>query len=231
MKNYRRKLSNYFDNEPTLTHCFNYKITKKIIYKKRVLDIGCWSGQFEKLAVNDAAEIVGIDPGKTAIEYARKRITKASFFVGNARSLHFKNGSFDVVTFFDVIEHLPINTEINALKEINRVLNRKGYLILSTPNKHFASILLDPAFFILKHRHYSQQELRSMLEKTGFKIESSFNVGGFFLLSTHILELILKHIFGKNFRNSRGLKKKIWNEYIKGGFASLYIIARKSNIK
>lgn len=46
----------------------------------------------------------------------------------------FKRCSFDVVTFCDVIEHLPFPPDF-ALAEIKRVLNPGGHLIISTPNK------------------------------------------------------------------------------------------------
>ena len=46
----------------------------------------------------------------------------------------FRHRSFDVVTFCDVIEHLPFPPD-SALAEIKRVLSPGGYLIISTPNK------------------------------------------------------------------------------------------------
>lgn len=223
----RRKLNIYSDNKPSHKHHFNYKIAKRFVHKKRVLDVGCWSGQFEELAIGDVEAITGIDPSRVAIKYAKERITEGSFYVGSVEKLPFDNKSFDTVTLFDVLEHVPVGTEIKSLQEICRVLDDKGYLIISTPNKHILSIMLDPAYFLIGHRHYSQKELTNMLKKTGFRIKKTFKVGGFFDLSSHVFEMILKHIFKTSFTHPKMLKKKINGEYKKGGIASLYIIARK----
>ncbi len=51
-----------------------------------------------------------------------------------ADGIPFECCSFDVVTFCDVIEHLPFPPDF-ALAEIKRVLSPGGYLIISTPNK------------------------------------------------------------------------------------------------
>lgn len=83
------------------------------------------------------------------IDYARKKIPKASFFVGSVNNLPFEDNSFDVVIFLAVLEHIPKDTEPQALAEIHRVLKPNGLLILETPNKHLFSFLLDPAYFLL----------------------------------------------------------------------------------
>lgn len=51
-----------------------------------------------------------------------------------ADGIPFGRCSFDVVTFCDVIEHLPFPPDF-ALSEIKRVLNPGGYLIISTLNR------------------------------------------------------------------------------------------------
>ena len=49
---------------------------------------------------------------------------------------------FDLVTMFDVIEHLPKNKEKDVLIGIRRVLRDGGKLIISTPNANILSNLL-----------------------------------------------------------------------------------------
>ncbi len=201
------------DNDPSFHHVFNFKFSLPYIKNKKVLDIGCWTGQFEKLAVKTTKQITGIDPGKNAILQAKKMVPNARFKVGNALDLPFSDKSFDTITMLDVIEHIPKNTESICLKEIRRVLKPDGYLILSTPNAHILSILLDPAFFLIGHRHYTKKDLTKLLEKSGFKILKTKKVGGVFRLSVSLVEIIYKHLFKKKYIVPDVIKEKIEQEY------------------
>jgi SAM-dependent methyltransferase len=57
------------------------------------------------------------------------------FVSGDATNLDFEAGTFDAVTMFDVLEHVPDHERANA--EALRVLKPGGYLVISTPNEHW----------------------------------------------------------------------------------------------
>lgn len=101
----------------------------KSLSPKDVLDIGCGSGYLLDLLSEEIPDsnLSGIDvyplPGKKGWEYKKGDITKG---------LPYKDNTFDSVILGEVIEHVP-NTDF-LLSEINRVLKKKGYLIVSTPN-------------------------------------------------------------------------------------------------
>lgn len=95
---------------------------------------------------------------------------------------------------FDVIEHVPKNTEIDCLKEINRVLKGNGNLIFSTPNDHLLSNILDPAWYF-GHRHYKVSEIKHFLEESGFQVEG-IEYGGSFVELISMIFLYLFKIFG-----------------------------------
>jgi ubiquinone/menaquinone biosynthesis C-methylase UbiE len=223
-----RKLHVLFDAEPTLVHKLNYKVAETYIRGKKVLDVGCWSGQFEKLAVEKVGSITGIDPDRYAIAYAKKFVPKAKFVVGEVGSLPFPDKSFDVVIFSEVIEHIPENTEDGALKEISRVLKPKGILILTTPQRHLLSIILDPAYFISGHRHYSMDELESLLKRNKFEIFRKFTRGNIYQSIDSNLKLIGKHLLNKSFTTPRWVQKKIKEGYLRGGFIGIHIISKKT---
>lgn len=102
--------------------------------------------------------------------------------VADVLHLPFKNNIFNLVYFTDVIEHLPENSEINALNEIYRVLKPNGYLILTTPNDRIIYTYLDPAKYIVNHRHYKIKDILKIVKNTNFKIEKIFTSGGFWEL-------------------------------------------------
>lgn len=95
---------------------------------KKILDVGCGEGNlFGKLVKNySKAKIIGIDYSAKSIKAAKKY---GDARVGSIYSLKFKNKEFDLVTCFEVLEHL--DNPRKALKELIRV----GKIILITvPN-------------------------------------------------------------------------------------------------
>src|SRR3954467_8929452 len=66
---------------------------------EKLLDLGCGTGALSATLarVTAASKIVGIDPSKGFLEYARKHITdpRVTFDSGNAQELPYSTGSFD----------------------------------------------------------------------------------------------------------------------------------------
>lgn len=224
----RRTLCISTDKEPSIHHKFNLAYSKKYIKGKDVLDIGCWTGQFETLIAPIAKSVTGIDPNKKAINYAKRQVKKVKFVVSNAEVLPFKKHSFDTVTIMDVIEHVPQGTESQVFSEIYRVLKPNGTLILSTPNRHIVSILLDPAYFLIGHRHYSVNKLKDMLLEKGFIVTNTRLVGNLWELVFHNIELLVKHLLKKSFTKPTWVMQAISQGYNKKGFAEVYLIAKKT---
>lgn len=194
-----------------------------------ILDIGCSFGWFEKMAIeNGCKNVIGIEPEEKFFYEAKREVPKAIFKRGSALDIPFKDKSFDIVVMFDVLEHLPKGTEMIALKEIKRVLKIGGKLILSTPLNHWWSNLMDLAWYF-GHRHYSDKQLKKMLETVGFKIDKVEKRGGFFEMINIILLYIFKWIFKREIPFKRFFEKKREKEYFskKNGFVTLFIKAVK----
>lgn len=101
----------------------------------KILDIGCADGLFTKVILekSKASQIIGIDVLKSSIMWAKKhwKNKKIKFSLGNAHKLKYKNQSFDAVFALEVMEHVPEPQKV--LKEIKRVLKRKGYGVFLVP--------------------------------------------------------------------------------------------------
>lgn len=91
--------------------------------------------------------------------------------IAEGRNLPFKDASFDTCIFADVLEHIPQGEEMRILNEIARVLVTGGRLILTTPNDRFWFRVLDPAWWLLGHRHYRRSELLRLLHGAGFECD------------------------------------------------------------
>jgi SAM-dependent methyltransferase len=98
--------------------------------------------------------------------------------VADARRLPLKSEVFEQVFFTDVIEHLPNGHEKMVLREIRRVLRGAGTLILSTPHNHAFYAVLDPAKYLMIHKHFRRNEVEQLLKRSGFKVLDMFTSGG-----------------------------------------------------
>uniref|UniRef100_A0A7J3YTP9 Class I SAM-dependent methyltransferase n=1 Tax=Ignisphaera aggregans TaxID=334771 RepID=A0A7J3YTP9_9CREN len=101
---------------------------------QKYLDLGCGDGSFTlKVAeVLNASEIYGVDVASEVLSQAEGKGIKTFVIDLNTSRLPFADGEFDIITAFEVIEHLW-NTD-NMISEAFRVLKRGGLFILTTPN-------------------------------------------------------------------------------------------------
>lgn len=219
----KRGVDKDFDQKPSIAHHFRYDLCKKAIEGNKVLDVGCWTGQFTGL-VAPLCQVTGIDINREAIKFAQKHHPQAVFLLASVLSLPFDDNSFDVVTFWEVLEHLPKGEEKKAFKEISRVLKNKGRLFLSVPNDHLISKLFDPAYFLLGHHHYSEEQLKEFLLPLGFKIDEVFYKGGIFRVFYSNYEMLWKHVLKAKLVPIKFIEKKVQEELRnKTGFESLYL--------
>lgn len=106
---------------------------------KRVLDAGCGEGSFIKL-IQDKYFVVGSDLSKAALYYFKNQKTQ-----NDISNMPFKDGSFDLITCLEVLEHLDKDTFIMAISEMERVATK--YIVVSVPNEEPLdySIVICPA--------------------------------------------------------------------------------------
>jgi ubiquinone/menaquinone biosynthesis C-methylase UbiE len=99
-----------------------------------VLDVGCNTGYGTIRFMPVARRVVGVDVSPRAIEAARLRATdgRPEFVLGGGLELPFPDDSFDLVTSFQVLEHVPDPRVF--LRELTRVTRPGGHVILATPN-------------------------------------------------------------------------------------------------
>ncbi len=208
-------------------HKFYFSFSKNHIKNKKVLDIGSWTGPFEALIYGLAKEITAVDVEEKALKVLKQNLPAVNCVKAYSHKLPFKRETFDVVTFWDVIEHIPVGYEPITLAQINRVLKKNGYLFLATVNKNFWSDLLDPAYWLAGHRHYTQNQLVKMLAESGFKVEE-IKTAGSFISSFYALSFyFFKHILRMKMPTIAYIERKMEEDMQSPGFIQIAIRAKK----
>ncbi|MCX7676191.1 MAG: class I SAM-dependent methyltransferase [Alteraurantiacibacter sp.] len=97
----------------------------------RLLDVGCSSGLFLAEARAAGFEVAGAELSPETSAFARKHFL-LPVHTGDWRNAGYADASFDVITLFDVIEHLA--DPMGELVALHRLLKPGGLLLQSTPD-------------------------------------------------------------------------------------------------
>lgn len=110
------------------------KLIKKPLNKCTVLDVGAGACAFANKLAKYQARVTVIEPNEKNIIFADKRIKFiSSFFDKNIFSgTDIKEKSFDVITMWHSLEHLPAPKD--AMKLISKLLKPGGIVLISVPN-------------------------------------------------------------------------------------------------
>ncbi len=84
-----------------------------------VLEVGCGSGVFLRMAADRGARVFGVDAAPALVELARRRVPEAGVRTGDAEALPFADDSFDLVAGFNVFFFAA--DLVAALREAGRV--------------------------------------------------------------------------------------------------------------
>ena len=107
------------------------RINELAPHGSHLLDVGSGLGHFLKVALQSGWKATGIEPQQSAAEYCRKHLGIKPH-VGPIEEFEFKPKVFDVVTIWDVWEH--IHSPLDFIERCIGLLGPGGLLALSIPN-------------------------------------------------------------------------------------------------
>ena len=140
------------------------------LYGESLLDVGCGTGLFLNEAGKKGYRTWGIDFDRENIRIARERYGLKNVYVMSIEDIarEFKDRRFDVVTFFEVLEHL--DEPLEFLRKVKTVLKPGGYIALSVPNRRrtldIHGIEDNPPHHLTK---WDMDSLTGFLESNGFE--------------------------------------------------------------
>ena len=142
--------------------------------EKNLLDIGCGTGDFLKVAKENNWLVSGIEPNENARQIANSKTDNSVFQIEQLS--RFNPKSFNVITLWHVLEHLPKLEE--HIKIIKSLLKDDGVLIIAVPNyksydaKFYKSFWA--AYDVPRHLwHFSRSSISKLFGKHNFRLEKS----------------------------------------------------------
>lgn len=148
----------------------------------RLLDIGCHIGVFLEIAQEQGWECWGVEPSAWAADQARAQGLRVT--TGTLRGAQFPDRFFEVITMWDVIEHLA--DPLALLQEAYRVLAPGGIISIHTINieSPFARLMGHrwPWLMEMHLYYFSPQTLTQMLKKAGFQVIETVTQGRYLRL-------------------------------------------------
>ncbi|HEY1360067.1 MAG TPA: class I SAM-dependent methyltransferase [Thermoleophilaceae bacterium] len=140
----------------------------------RILDVGCAAGFFLQVMHERGFDVRGVEISASIAAEARARLGDERIHVGDLDDAPHGEGEFDLVSFWDVVEHLP--DPIAALQTARRLVASDGWLLVETQNveSRFARLMGRrwQHFKQAEHLwHFSPSTVRRLVEAGGFRVE------------------------------------------------------------
>jgi len=156
------------ENSP-LRWGFRREALAKVKQSGTLLDLGCSSGTFLQSMRSNEWNLFGIEMSEESAKKAQER-SGANVFVGNILDAQFAPASFDVITCFDVFEHLYEPRQVVA--RVAEWLKPGGIFYVLVPNVDGAEARVFKSYWhgleLPRHLfHYSPASLKFLAESSG----------------------------------------------------------------
>ncbi|CAK1359930.1 unnamed protein product [Cercospora beticola] len=141
----------------------------KSIPKPRILELGCGPGvPITKMLLDRGAEVIANDISAKQISMAKERCPGATFIAGDMSELAFEPASFDGITCFYAIFHLPREDQKTMLANIHSWLRPGGMLVFNTATVDEEEIHGEMMGHGMFWSSFDTEGNRKMVEDAGF---------------------------------------------------------------
>ncbi len=207
--------TNYLKDEPNIRRTFAGRLQRlsQFIKPGKLLDVGCAAGFFLDEARKAGWQVQGLDVSSFAVQYAAENF-KLDVQQGSFTDLPFPSNSYDLISMWDVIEHVP--NPKSYIARAAELLKKGGVFVMATPDVDSIPARLTGKRWVgfkLSEEHvyyFSARTLGKMLEEAGFEVIDTRHVGKYVTVRLFIdrlgmyLPLLsgLLQLFEKTFRLS-----------------------------
>ena len=139
-----------------------------------VLELGCGAGIPMTAALAEGRRVTGVDISTTQIELARRNVPTATFLQADMTTLEFAPRSFDAVTAFYSLTHVPRDEQGPLLERIARWLRPGGVFVASMgAGDDPGDVEHDWLGVDMYFSHFGAKKNRRLVERAGFEVEEA----------------------------------------------------------
>lgn len=186
--------TNYLRDEANIRKTFERRLKRveRFVSPGRVLDVGCATGFFLAQAHQRGWQVQGLDISNFAIDYVRNRFGFEAQ-CGSLLDQDLPPESFDLITLWDVIEHVPDPKAYVA--RIAALLKPGGVFALATPDIDSLPARLTGKRWVgykLSEEHvyyFAPKTLKRLLDDAGMDVVDSYHVGKYVTLNLFLNRL------------------------------------------
>jgi 2-polyprenyl-3-methyl-5-hydroxy-6-metoxy-1,4-benzoquinol methylase len=190
-----RGYTNYRSDQPLYLRTYRRRL--KVVRRHfqqpgRVLDVGCAAGYFLSVMQGEGWNVTGLEPSDAIRPNAEKLLGPGNVRAGLLGEVDLEPASFELITMWDVIEHIP--DPVAAVREVGKLLAPGGKFLIETQNVNSRTAkLLGKRWQHYKHAehiyHFNPKTLGIILERAGFRmLENSPWLGGKYVSMGFIAE-------------------------------------------
>ena len=144
---------------------------RRLTADARVLDAGCGAGIPISQRLSERFKVTGVDFSEAQIELAQKNVPNAAFLCGDMTKLDFPENSFDGITSYYAIIHIPREEHQPLLANFHKMLKPGGFALFCLGAEHLIDDFDDNFLGARMYwSHYDTDTYLKMLNDCGFSI-------------------------------------------------------------
>jgi len=136
----------------------------------RILDVGCGAGvPVMEFLVEAGFEVVGMDFSESMLRLARNNVPQAQLIMGSMTELGFRDNSFDGLTAFYSIIHVPREKHLSLFQSFHRIIKPEGVMLICMGPDEWEAV--DEYYGTrMFWSHYNPEISLQMVKDAGFHI-------------------------------------------------------------
>jgi SAM-dependent methyltransferase len=171
---YAEKFKDEMDDKPFDRECLD-RLAREVGELGPICDLGCGPGQIARYLHRQGIPTLGVDLSPRMVAEALRLNPEIHFHQGNMLSLPDTGNSWGGIAAFYCIIHIPREKNVDALREMKRVLRPRGLLLITfhigEQIKHLEEWWQKPVN--LDFAYYEPAEMESWLKEAGYELEET----------------------------------------------------------